>query len=160
MLKYIGIFILASSLSVYGTVLSESLKESNLLRKEVIQLLNSIERSIRYKGASYVVIIRECSLPFLRKSGFCEGILNYENAERTINTTLSVLSEEDRRMLCEFFSNLGKSPYSEQVLKLCSYYIDYFEKTQADVDKNLNTRVLLYKKIGLIAGILTAIIFI
>ena len=160
MIKYIGILILSCSLSVYGAILSDSLKQSHNLKKEITELLRNLERNILYGSKSCVEIIRECNLPLLTKSGFTDAFSGCDNAELTISTYLSSLSANDRQMLGEFFSRLGKSAFCEYELKNLRYYLDYFEKTLEDSEKNVNSKVILYKKIGLIAGILAAIIFI
>ncbi|MBQ8759472.1 MAG: stage III sporulation protein AB [Clostridia bacterium] len=160
MLKYAGIFILASSLSAYGAHLSSSLKANYILRKEILQLLRDLERSIRYANTPIIEVIRSCRLPALMKSGFCDTFNGCDNAEIAINSTLFCLSEKDREMLCAFFKRFGKSVYGEYELKNCNSLIEYFEKNLAESEKEVNTKSLLYKKIGLIVGILSAIIFI
>lgn len=160
MLKYIGILILACSISAYGTFLSSSLKATYNLRKDIIQLLKDIERSIKYGNVPIIEAIKSCKHPNLQKSGFCNIFSGCENAEFAINSTLYSLSEKDKEMLSNFFSRLGKSAYGEYELKNCRFFIEYFEKTQADSEKEITSKSLLYKKIGLIIGILSAIIFI
>ena len=160
MLKYIGVFILSASISAYGSFLSSSIKGSCSLRKEVLQLLKDIERAIKYGNGQIIEIVRNCKSPYLTKCGFCTSIYNTTNAETAIATTLSALSEKDMEMLTDYFSKLGKTAFTELELKNCTYYIDYFEKTQNEYEKEVETKSLLYKKLGLIIGILTAIIFI
>lgn len=160
MIKYIGIFILSCSISLYGAVLSNILKEKHAIKKEITILLKKIERSILYNSKSCIDTVRQCNLPMLEKSGFCKNFSGCDDANIVINTHLSILDAEDRNMLCEFFSKLGKSSFCEYELKNLKYCLDYFEKSLADSEKNVNTKVILYKKIGLLAGILAAIIFI
>ena len=160
MIKYIGIFILSCSISVYGVILSNSLKEKLALKKEITFLLRNIERNIIYKSKSCIETVRQCGLPLLEKSGFCKSFSGCDSAVTTTNTHLSALDDEDRKMLCEFFSRLGKSSLGEYELQNLRYYLDYFEKSLTESEKNINTKIMLYKKIGLLAGILAAIILI
>lgn len=160
MVRYIGILILASSLSAYGSLLSLSLKSSNNLRKEIILLLRNIERCIKFKSCPVTEEIKNCNSPMLKKCGFCECLYRDDNAKAAVNSTLHTLSSKDREMLCEYFSTIGKSRYTEQELKTCRYYIEYFEQTQVQSEKDISTKINLYKKLGLLSGILTAIIFI
>ncbi len=160
MLKYIGIFILACSLSAYGVVMSSSLKAKNNLRKEILVLLKNIERSIKYGNTSVINIINECDLPYLNKCGFCKTFSGIHSAQAVVNSTLGELSTKDRENLVTYFSNFGKSQFCEYELKNCRYYIDYFEKTQSDIEKDIAVKINLYKKLGLLTGILSAIILI
>lgn len=160
MLRYFGIIILATSLSAYGSYMASSIKNSYILRCELIQLLKEIERTIKFGNMAVIDVIKNCKLEKLVKCGFCDEFNGGKSAKTVINSTLYQLYQKDREMLIDFFSRAGKTAYGDLELKNCRYFIDYFESTQSQYEKTILSKSLLYKKIGLIIGILTAIIFI
>ena len=160
MIKIIGILILSSSISVYGTLCSSALKEAIRLRYEIIQLLNSIQNGIRYGSVPIDRIINDRKFPLIEKSNFYDLYNSGGNMQDIIGECFKSLSKEDKDMLLSFFTTIGKTAYSEKEINLCFYYVDYFEKTQAEREKDTASKVLLYKKIGIVSGILCAIIFI
>lgn len=160
MFKYIGIFILSASISAYGALKASTLKTELGARAEIILLLRSIERCIQYGGNSLESTIKNCPCHKLKKLGVLDELSNFESTSDLPENSLLFLSENDKKEFVSFFLTLGKSAKSEIELKKCRYLINYFESTQKDSEKNTETKANLYRKIGLITGIMAAIIFI
>lgn len=159
MLKYIGILILSLSVSAYGALLSKNLCDTHELRKEICSLIKNIEHGIRYGSKPTAEIISACKLKNLEKSGFITALLSGENEGAVIQSHLKMLTDEEKERLTSFFTNLGKSSYRESELDFCREYLEYFENFEKVSEKEVKEKSLLYKKIGIICGILTAIIF-
>ncbi len=159
-IKYAGIILLSGSISCYGAIISDRLKETYLIRNEIITLLKNIERGIIHGRIPVALSLRECPDGRLKASGFCQKILNSENTKAVIEESLSALSKEDKKMLVSFFLRLGKSQSSECELQSLRFIIDYFEKTQSQSEKDISTKASLYKKISIISALVAAIIFI
>ncbi len=159
-IKYAGIILLSGSISCYGAIISARLKETYLVRNEIIALLKNIERGIIHGKIPAALSLRECPDGRLKASGFCQKILDGEDPKAVIEESLSALSKEDKKMLTSYFSRLGKSQSSEYELQSCRLIIDYFEKTQTQSEKDISAKASLYKKISIISALAAAIIFI
>lgn len=160
MLKYIGIAILSSSVSVYGAILAKQLKDTHALRSEVVELLKSIELGIKYGSKPIRDILVECNLTNIKKSGLITSLISGQSARDAIENSLKALTTTEKNKLCEFFESIGKSTYSENELIICRSYIEFFENSIKMSGREISLKAMLYKKIGIICGILAAIIFI
>ena len=90
MIKIIGILILSSSISVYGTLCSSALKEAIRLRYEIIQLLKSIQNGIRYGSVPIDRIINDRKFPLIEKSNFYDLLMFEQNTRKVV---LKVVNE-------------------------------------------------------------------
>lgn len=160
MLKYIGIFILSLSVSAYGAVLSKQMKDTHELRSEITTLLRNIEHGIKYGSKPLSDILAECNLQRLGKSGFIYSLISEQNIKEAIDASLNGLTKEEKHKLYNFFTSIGKSTNSERELVLCRSYIEDFEAFEKKSLQEISTKATLYKKIGIICGIMAAIIFI
>lgn len=159
MLKYIGIFLISVSVSAYGAVLSRQLKDALAIRKEITVLLKSIEHGIKYGSKPISEILSGCTLHNLRKCGFIDALAD-NSIEFATETYLGILTQDERKKICDFFNNLGRSSYREKELEYCKGFIEYFENCERSSEKEVAAKAVLYSKIGIICGILAAIILI
>lgn len=159
-IKYMGIILLSGSVSCFGVILSSRLKQVYRLRTEVISLLKDIERGIIHGRIPVSVILRDFPDGKLRQTGFCQRIMKLQNPYSAVEESLAIFSDEDKKMLVGFFSQLGKSGSSECERQNCRYIIDYFEKTQPVSEGEITEKASLYRKISATFALLTAIILI
>ena len=160
MFKYIGILLISVSVSAYGTVMSKNIKKATAVRQEICQLLKEIENGIRYGSRPVIETVRSINLPLLSASGFITALSDENLPQNAVNSYLGMISQQEKEKLYEFFSKLGKSTYKEKELTLCSSCIVFFENILKQSLKESASKELLYKKIGIIGGILAAIILI
>ena len=160
MIKYIGIILLSSSVCSYGFLMSKKLKQDHNVRNELTNLLRSIEHGIRYGSKPINQILSECNLPYLKKCGFITCLLSGCDIRENTKSHLGMLTDEEKQRVTEFFSLLGRTGNSESELIFCKGYIEYFENFEKISQEQVKSKSLLYRKIGIIFGILAAIIFI
>ena len=69
----------------------------------------------------------------------------------------SFLSEQDKKMLCDIFSNLGKLSYEEQIGRI-EYNIESIDQCLKQIDQKNSKIVPMCKKMGIIVGLLVCIV--
>jgi len=69
----------------------------------------------------------------------------------------SFLSEQDKKMLCDIFSNLGKLSYEEQIGRI-EYNIESIDQCLKQIDQKNSKIVPMCKKMGVIVGLLVCIV--
>ena len=159
MLKYAGICILSVSMAIYGVIKSSEIKKSLTLRKSVAELLCYIENNVTYAGKSKNDIYKSFSPSCNQVSSFLIDLSNDGNIRESINKHLDILNKEDRRMLETFFTEFGKSTRREKEAKSCRLFREEFEKQGIDTEKEQMNKILLYRKLGIIFALITAVIF-
>ncbi len=159
MLKVMGIVLVASSVSVYGVMCSQRIKDSAKIREEICSFIGEIERGISFGRRRLCEIISGISSPLLAKSGFLQAINNQDDCKHAVNTYLSQLTDDEKNKLIYFLSNIGKSPFSEKEILLCKEYRLYFEEKTEIAKKDAAVKAELYKKIGIICAIGCGVIF-
>ena len=126
---------------------------------EFLDFMRQVENGIKYGGMSLEKIFGSYSSPLLDKKGFTAA-LRLGNHPGIVSSTLPMLSENEKTMAEDFLSSLGKSRYRERETELCSGFIALFSEKAKAFQKEDETKILLYKKLGLLAALLTAVIFI
>ena len=160
MIKLLGIFLISSSVCVYGMNLSRKVKYTNTLREDIYLLLKAIERDIKF-GCIPISRILASYTPITKSiEELLSSLSNEKNADNTIEENLQLLTENEREKLKVFFSVIGKSSCSEKELILCRNCIDFFEEINAKSKKDADTSATLYRKLGILGGIMTIIILI
>lgn len=129
------------------------------MREEFSDFIRYIESSIKYGGISLERIYSSYSSPLLDKYGFTVA-LRKGYTEDLVKNTLFLLSESERTKADEFLRSLGKSRYREKETEHCVCFCAMFEDKAKKLRKEDETKILLYKKLGLIAALMTAVIFI
>ena len=160
MIKYIGIILLCSAISGLGAYLSNATKNSLLTRDELIDFIRHINSGIKYGGTELPGIYSTYSSDILGKCGFIQGLLQNKSISLVVDESLYMLKSDEREKTKEFFSKLGKSHLCEKEMLLCASFIDYLTQAQQKSQKEDTAKALVYKKLGIIASLICAIIFI
>ena len=158
MLKYAGIVLVCISIAVFGVVKSEEIKKALALRKSVTELLCSIENAVSGAGKSKFDIYRDFAENSGKLSAFLEDLSSGESEKICVEKHLGSLSENDRRMLADFFSDFGKYKDCESQVKMCRYFIKKYDRAGLDNEKEQRNKILLYRKLGIIIALATAVI--
>lgn len=159
MFKYAGIVLVCISIAVFGVVKSEEIKKALALRKSVTELLYEMENAVSSAGKSKLDIYRNFSENSGKLGAFLKDLSSGESEKICVEKHLCSLSENDRRMLADFFSDFGKYKDCESQVKMCRYFIKEFERAGQDSEKEQRNRILLYRKLGIIVALATAVIF-
>ena len=158
MLKYAGIVLVCISIAVFGVVKSEEIKKALALRKSVTELLCSIENAVSGAGKSKFDIYRDFAENSGKLSAFLEDLSSGESEKICVEKHLGSLSENDRRMLADSFSDFGKYKDCESQVKMCRYFIKEYDRAGLDNEKEQRNKILLYRKLGIIIALATAVI--
>ena len=159
MLKYVGLVLVCVSIAVFGVVKSEEIKKALALRKSVTELLYSMENAVSGTGKGKLDIYRDFAENSGKLSTFLDQMAKGEDERKCVEKHLSSLCENDRKMLAEFFSDFGKYKDCESQVKMCRYFIKEFERAGQENEKEQRNRILLYRKLGIIFALVTAVIF-
>lgn len=151
MLKIAGIIIVCCSIATLGVFKGDKILERRKIRKELIRMLENIETSILYSGRSIEQILSNFSSEILSKHSFLG---------KDYRPDTTVLSDDERKITEEFFSEAGKSYSRERELRLCRQYIEKLSQLDKRLSKDEETKANLYKKLSLIGAVLIAIILI
>ena len=159
MLKYAGLVLVCVSIALFGVVKSEEIKKALILRKNLTQLLYSMENAVSGSGKSKYDIYRDFSESSPMLCSFLSDLAEGKDEKATVEKHLGALSKSDRKMLCDFFSDFGKYKDCESQVKKCRYFINEFERIGQENEKEQRNKMLLYKKLGIIFALATAVIF-
>ena len=107
------------------------------LNKIKLSLLKLKER-LRLKSGDKNRLIRECF--------------------NTNSSEYSLLNDEDKQLLNEFFENFGKGDTAQEIER-CSAYISLFDERIKQAQINFSDQQKLYKTLGFLCGILICIFF-
>ncbi len=160
MIKYIGIILTSGAISLYGAFASSKVKSAAKHRKALIELLYAIKSGIEYGGVSLDEIFCTFENSTLEKCGFISILRSpspnaFENALECENL---LISETEKALFCEFAKKCGKSYYTFGEQKLCERYIALAEAQDKKLCADENAKCTLYKRLGVLCGLLFAII--
>lgn len=159
-IKYIGLLLICISASAYGAKMSEAVKLSYKTKVEITEFLKAIERGIKYGGVPIQNILKGYTSPMLEKCGLLNSLRHGETKKEKFEEQLSVLGASDKAKLYEFISHIGKSTNSGKELIICRECINYFENSVCYSEKDAREKSVLFRKLGVVSGILIVIILI
>ena len=159
MIKYAGIIVISCAISLFGAIKASEVNQKTKLRAEILRLICHIEAGIKYGSFHLSEIFGSFKSDLLEKNGFMTEIRSgCTDTGKIIESTLSALSTEEKTKLSQFFSQLGKSYCREEEISLCKYYISSLKSIYEANEKKDKAKAVLYKKLGIICALLTAII--
>ncbi len=162
MMKYIGIILVSCSVSMYGAVMANKIKNIGKQRRAIIELLYTIRNSIEFGCVSLDKTFSSFHNDVLDKCGFTKILSSpYPDAlSRAFESDCIILPENERLLLQAFAKECGKSAFSQNETKLCTRYINLMERNETEMLKIEKNKSALYSKLGILCGLLTAIILI
>ena len=93
MIKFIGILLLSSSVSIYGTFMSRKVKHTQYIREDIFLLLKAIERDIKYGCIPLSRIIFSFRPKTQSVADFIDELSQGKNPSDITDTCLSLLTE-------------------------------------------------------------------
>ncbi len=160
MLKYAGITLLSASIAVFGLIKSSEIKKALAIRKDVIGLLYAIENALQFGGKTKDCIFKSFNCNTNELKAFLASMLDGQNVHEYVKVHLCSLTDEDKKLLSDFFINFGKSTKCESELESLRHFIAEFERIGKQTEKEQQGKILLYRKLGIIIALLAAVIFI
>lgn len=160
MLKLTGILIFSVCISLTGLYMSSKVRRQTQTRREFIKLIYSIKNGIKYGQLSLYEIY--CAFPAreLKKCSFYDFLTKdcNTNFKSALDNSEIKLSQKELELLQAFADECGKSTYSEEEIRNCERYISLLEQLDKELSESENTKILIYGKLGILAGILSCIL--
>ena len=160
MIKAAGIILLSASVYIYGTFLSRRTGYTQAVREEILSLLKAMERDIKYGRRPISEILTSFNAETQSVQSFIHAVSDGKCVSVEADRHFYNLSLSERDKITRLFSEIGKSSSSDKELILCRNCIDFFGENNAKTKKDSDSGSLLYRRLGLIGGILTIIILI
>ncbi len=160
MLKITGVLIITISATIAGYECAGSLKKRVLALEAIIRMLDSLKDKITYFNISLNDFLNEYSEPFLDSSGFLE-----KARERGITNALFSLSDKlcltdgDIKLLTKFTQEPAAFTGRLEAQRI-EYYIKEIQKNLDKAKSSLPLKTKLFCSLGLLSGILTAVLII
>lgn len=159
-IKFLGLSLITLSLTLLGNALSEEEKNKQALKEEFLRLLLEIERGIRYGGKPIETILECFTSPVLENSGLIGEMRNSKQYVYTIQNADILVDFSDKKLLCSFFENIGKSTNCEKELVICRECIERLQESIKKSHVECEKKAYIYRRMGLMSGILSVIILI
>ncbi|MBE6632455.1 MAG: hypothetical protein E7623_07130 [Ruminococcaceae bacterium] len=156
MYKYIGIAAMVAASSYLGELYYERYKGRSDTLGALIAFVDYLKGQIEYFGSPLVRIYRDYKDPKLRTllDTAEENGLYY--ALKKHKDTLP-MDANTHKLFEEFSKKVGRGTAEEQI-RFCESYLDSFKKLHCRISEELPKNRKLYTSIGLMAGILAAIL--
>lgn len=162
MLKLAGIILISGGIAMAGFYKAFRIKESINIRKALFGFILRVQTSIESEKLSLNDIYLSYNNTVLDKTGFTE-ILKSGNE----NPFLHALEESELKLnkgIYEIYrdiaENLGKSRIAREESERLKRYISIIEKSEEELIKKDESAFILYRKLGILTGILAVIILI
>lgn len=160
MLKIIGILIITGAATLGGYECTASLKKRIIALDSIIKMLDSLQAKITYFNLSLNDFLNEYSEPFLDSTDFLK-----KAKESGLTSALVAFSDElclndsDIKLLKEFAE--GPAAYTGKLeAQRIEYYKGEIEKISDEAKKAFPLKARLFSSVGLLTGILTAVLII
>ena len=160
MLKIIGILLVSGAISLYGAHLSVLRRQNAALRAELLELLVRIKNGIENGGLPLADIYAGFNGGITEKRGFCRVLKSGvpDAFARALDEVRAFLPEEYIKIYTALAENLGKSGFRKaecEALTRAIADLSALEKKYAAKD---DAKCVLYRKLGVLCGLLAALI--
>ena len=162
MLKTIGIILVSCAISLYGAHLSGKMRRDAQRREGLYELLAHIKTCIDNGAPPLQDIFSSFRNEPLRACGFLETLQSGEPGAfpAALQHPELHLPPETARLYEAFAESLGKSGFRQTESELVARYMALIRPEEEKCKKAEEVRRVLYRKLGLLCGLLAALIFI
>ncbi len=157
MTRYIGIILISGAISMYGAYLSYRIKVSAKQRKALFELMLYIKTGIENGSVKLTDIYASFDNKYLEDCGFTELLhsASPDALTHALNESNIKMPEEMKNLYLDFASSIGKSSYKASALDVCARYTEENKISEKEEKKEQ-----LYSKLGLLCGLLAALLLI
>lgn len=162
MMKYTGIILLSGAISMYGAHLSNKVKEETAVRKALYDLLIHIKCCMENGALPLDKIYKSFDSKVLEKTGFLQKLKSGKSDSFYFALTESSIriSEEIRELYLQIAQAVGKSRFRTEETEQLSRYMSLIQMREAPIMKKDEARQELYKKLGVLCGLLAALLLV
>lgn len=161
-IKYAGIILVSGGISMIGYHKAFKIKENITTRKALFELVLYIKNCIEEASIPLAHIYSSFENKHLEKVGFTAFIKNNSTSsfEGALETIKYSLSDNMMKIYLSLAKELGKSRSAKNETELLSRYIKLIEKEEEKLIKDDDTKIQLYRKLGILTGLLAALILV
>lgn len=162
MIKYAGIILLSGAISMYGAHLSLAVKEKAEMRTALLELVIRIKNEIEIGAVPMNDIFSLYENKYLEKIGFLSALKSGKpNAfSDAVDTVRSILPESLAKLYVNLAESLGKSRFKTAESEMLARYISQIEAEEKRLAENDLSKIELYRKLGILCGLMTALILV
>lgn len=158
--KLAGITVAAAAISVYGAYRAAQITGRRRLRAELDDAVRVIREGIVYGAAPLAEILATVETPLLDAYGFGRLLKSgggdaFADALRSLR---GVIDGETYALYALFAEKLGKGMHTESEEALCSRLLLKRERDEVKIEADEDGKALLYKRLGLLAGLAAALV--
>jgi len=160
MLKITGIILISAGITMAGCYKAHKVKEGILTRKALYGLILHIKSKIESSAARLPEIYSSYDSAFLNKTGFTIHLKKGEidAFSKALDCTPLNLPLSLLKTYKELASKLGKSRSVTEEARLLDDYACEIRAEEEKIIKNDEAKLVLYRKLGIIAGLLAALL--
>lgn len=160
MLKITGIILISAGITMAGCYKAHKIKEGILTRKALYCLILHIKSKIESSAARLPEIYASYDNTLLNKTGFTAYLKKggIDAFSKALEYTHLNLPDTLCKTYGELASRLGKSRSVTEESRLIEDYVREIRAEEEKIIKNDEAKLVLYRKLGIIAGLLAAII--
>lgn len=162
MAKYLGIILVSGAISLYGAYLSGKIQEQIALRKALYDLLLHIKCCIDNGALPLPQIYSLFKNPVLEKYGILEYLkrAGTDGIKAALNESTVKIDENIKSLYVQLSDTLGKSAFRTTESETLSRYISLIEIEEQKLIKNDQAKKELYKKLGILCGLMAALVLV
>ena len=164
MIKIALLISLFAMCSYLGFSVGNTYLEKQRFYEDLLNFCQLLKNEISFLKTDIISIIRKTTYTSKLNNILLDVSSVLKSTENFSSTDLnddfdkySFLSEQDKKMLCDIFSNLGKLSYEEQIGRI-EYNIESIDQCLKQIDQKNSKIVPMCKKMGVIVGLLVCIV--
>lgn len=164
MIKIALLISLFSMCSYLGFCVGNTYLEKQRFYEDLLNFCQLLKNEISFLKTDIISIIRKTTYTSKLNDILVDVSNVLKSTENFSSTDLndafdkySFLSEQDKKMLCDIFSNLGKLSYEEQIGRI-EYNIESIDQCLKQIVQKNSKIVPMCKKMGVIVGLLVCIV--
>lgn len=162
MIKYAGIILLSGAVSMYGAYLSLKVKENIKLRQALLELIIHIRSHVEASAEPIYDIFAIYESRQLEKAGVLAVLKSTEHNAfgKAIDGIYDTLPERIAILYATLASELGKSKSRTSEVEMLTRYISDIKAEEERLKRDDFAKTELYKRLGILCGLLLALILI
>ncbi len=160
MLKYAGIIIISGAISMYGAYLSSRIIQQKRIRAALLELLVYIKSNIENAALPLETIYKNFSDKHLDKCGFTEKLQSArpDALLYALESTDIISGKRIKDLYTCIAKDIGTSPFRKVEADKLSAAISLIRSETEKLDKNDDSKSELYRRLGILSGLLSAIL--
>ncbi len=159
MLKITGIILLSSAISACGAYMSSKITQKRNFRKSLFELLIYVKVCIDNGALPLDRIYENFYDVRAEKNGFLRA-LRQSGLECALISVKDELPDEIYELYLSFAQSLGKSLYTSSESALCARYTELIKEKEKNYEQKEAVKQLLFKRLGILCGLLAALLLI